>query len=299
MRVLIAGGAGFIGSWVVAALQAANHEVIVYDNLVSGRWENIDAVAGPLEQIEADICDLGRLRAIDGPIDAIVHLAYPTPLNSRDLSKQFYETASVGTANLLELALERDAYFLYGSSISVYGRQDHLPISEENPTTPMLIYGANKLLGENLCSAFAQIYGVSYGVVRISDTFGPRDTRASAVNNFLAAARDGKPIQIAGRGTQQRSYSYVADIANAIVRVLDLPLENDVVNITTNEAVSILSLAEIVRIDLAPNIKIVYDYSKTDPRDYVICNEKLTRLVGHIKWTSLREGLALTHAYRV
>jgi nucleoside-diphosphate-sugar epimerase len=296
MRVLVAGGAGFIGSWAVEALLDAGCEIVIYDNLESGRAENLSAVVADVEMIEADIRDFDRVMAINGRVDAIVHLAFPTPLCTRDPRKQFYDTASGGTANLLELALDREARFLYGSSISVYGHQETLPITETSPVSPLLVYGVNKLLGEQLCSAFSQVYGLRYCALRISDTYGPRDRRINAINNFLGAARECRAINIAGSGEQRRSYTYVTDIAHAIVKVVLQPSTNDVFNVTTCEATSINNLARMIQEEFAPEIEITRDMSARDSRDYIFANGKLTARIGAMDWTFLKDGLAATYA---
>jgi UDP-glucose 4-epimerase len=296
MRVLVAGAAGFIGSWTVQDLLESGHEVVALDNFKSGRKENLSSVANQIEILDVDIRDTDSIRKISGPLDVIVHLAFPTPLCDRNFDRQFYDVASTGTANLLELSHIHDAYFVYGSSISVYGRQIDLPISETNNASPMLVYGANKLHGELLCSAFSQINGLSWSALRISDTYGPRDTRINAINNFLAAARENKAIHIKGTGAQYRSFSYVADIARAITMAAEKRLENEIVNVSTDQAVSILELAEMISEEFAPDLTIELDSGKLDARDYVFSNSKFSRLIGPIDWTPLRDGLKLTQS---
>jgi UDP-glucose 4-epimerase len=297
MRVLVAGGAGFIGSWTVQALLERGHQVTVLDNLISGQRGNLSTVAENLEFLDVDIRDHDAVMNLAGPLDSIVHLAFPTPLCNREIDKQFHDIASTGTANLLELALARDAYLVYGSSISVYGRQEILPISEDNPVAPMLVYGANKLLGEYLCSAFSQVNDLRWSALRISDAYGPRDRRSNAVNNFLAAARQKDAIHIKGSGDQKRSYTYVSDIAKAISMVVERPLDNEVANVTTDEAVSINQLAQFVKEDYCPELEITHDNTVSDSRDYVFSNKKFTNLAGLINWTPLRQGLAQTNKH--
>jgi UDP-glucose 4-epimerase len=293
MKVLVAGGAGFIGSAVVKALVDLGHDVIALDNFLSGDRGNLRVVIDQVRLIEADIRNRDTILGVDGKIDVIVHLAFPTPLCTRDHDKQFHDIAGQGTANLLELALRDDAYFLYGSSISVYGKQVYLPIDEKHPATPMLVYGANKLLGEHLCSAFGQIHGLSYGAVRISDTFGPRDKRSNAINHFMAAARDGGTMRISGGGAQRRSYTYVSDVAAAMALAVTNRLDNEVVNLVGDQAISIRDLAGLIRDEVNDNSSIEYSDGVPDDRHYVFNNARFADAVGHIPWTSIREGIAL------
>jgi UDP-glucose 4-epimerase len=293
-RVLVAGGAGFLGSWCVEHLVQAGAEVIAFDNYLSGNVENLYHVKDEISVQQGDIRRIDDLRAVPGPIDAIVHLAFPTPLCTREHDLQFHDIAAQGTANLLQFALEQSAYFLYGSSISVYGFQNSTPITEEHECQPALVYGANKLHGENLCRAFGQIHGLKYGILRYSDLYGPRDRRRNAINNFLAAAMDNSRIEIRGGGAQRRSYTFVADAAAATVMALNKKIDGDVVNLASDHSVSISELAKIVTDQFAPTLPISNLEGPTDPRHYIFSNEKFARLVGCPSWTPLGEGLEQT-----
>ncbi len=290
-RVLVAGGAGFLGSWCVDRMVKAGFDVVVFDNFISGRAVNLDHVKNEIALIKGDIRQLNDLRSVPGDIDAIVHLAFPTPLCTRDHGLQFHDIAAQGTANLLQYALEQSAYFLYGSSISVYGFQASTPITEEHQCKPALVYGLNKLHGENLCHAFGQIHGLKYGILRYSDLYGPRDLRKNAINNFLTAALQNGPIEIRGGGKQRRSYTYVADAAEATVLALNNQFESDVVNLATDQSISISELAKTVTELFAPTLQILNLDGPTDPRHYIFSNQKFTRLIGEVAWTPLEDGL--------
>jgi nucleoside-diphosphate-sugar epimerase len=294
VRVLLAGGAGFLGSWVADELVANDHEVVVLDNLISGDRRNIEAVAGVVEIVEADIRDAERLRSIAGPFDCVVHLAFPTPLCTRDPAMQFHDIAGLGTANLLDLAMRNEAWFLYGSSISVYGRQTVIPITEAAPAMPMLVYGANKLLGETLCAAYHQMYDLRYRALRLSDLYGPRDRRSAAIPNFLKAAQGGGEIRISGGGDQRRTYTFVRDAAAAIRMALAGEPAEEILNVAAPHAVSISALAEQVRDELALSVNIVHESGPADPRDYVFSAEKFRTEIGEVPWTSLDDGLRET-----
>ena len=294
-RVLVAGGAGFLGSWCVEALVNAGHEVVVLDNFISGRHKNLQNVSAHIAVKEGDIRHIGDLRTLPGKFDTIIHLAFPTPLCTRDHSLQFHDTAGQGTANLLEFALENSAYFLYGSSISVYGFQDSTPITETHECKPALVYGANKLHGENLCAAFGRIHGLRYSIVRYSDLYGPRDQRTNAVNNFLTAALNNTSIEIRGGGAQRRSYTFAADAASATVQALDACIEAEIVNLAADRSESIADLAGIVTEAFAPHLSISNLDGPIDPRHYIFSNEKFERLIGSIHWTALIDGLTQTY----
>lgn len=297
MRILLSGGAGCLGCVTAELLLDAGHEVIVIDDLSSGERTNLDGVLDRITFIEADICDRNAYFPRSGGLDAVIHLAFPTPLCTRDLDKQYYDTAARGTANLLELALGQGAYFVYGSSISVYGVQRRLPIDEDHPTDPILLYGANKLHGETLCRVFGATYGLDYVMLRYSDFYGPADKRANAINAFLTAARDGGRIEIRGGGEQERSYTFVCDAALATVRALERRPHQKVLNVATDTAVSINELAGLVRDGFAPEIEIVRIPGDPDVRHYVFDNTRFAAEVGTVSWTPLAQGLAETFKY--
>lgn len=290
-RILVAGGAGFLGSWCVDRMVRAGFEVVVFDNFLSGRAENLSSMRQQAALHRGDIRQISDLRSIPGDFDVIVHLAFPTPLCTRDHDLQFHDIAAQGTANLLQFALEKSAYFLYGSSISVYGFQDAIPITEAHECKPALVYGANKLHGENLCHAFGRIHGLKYEVLRYSDLYGPRDRRRNAINNFLGAAINGEALEIRGGGEQRRSYTYVADAADATVLALRKRNEGATINLASDRSVSISELAKLIVDRFAPKLQVANLDSPTDPRHYVFSNEKFTRLVGDMAWTELETGL--------
>jgi len=290
----LAGGAGFLGSWLAQDLVATGHDVTIVDNLLSGRRENLSDILGEVALHEIDIRDADGLAAIPGNIDCVIHLAFPTPLCARDPAKQFHDIAGFGTANLLDLAVRKEAWFLYGSSISVYGKQTDIPITEAAPAKPMLVYGANKLHGEALCAAFHQMYELPYRALRLSDLYGPRDRRSAAIPNFLNAARNGGEIRIRGGGEQRRSYTFVRDASAAIRMALAQEPAEDVLNVAAPHAVSISALAEHVRDELAPAVNIIHEEGPADPRDYVFSAEKFHNEIGVVPWTSLADGLRET-----
>ena len=297
MRVLIAGGAGCLGSFTSEQLVAAGHDVVVVDSLISGDRSNLAQVIDKIAFIEADICDAGAYESAVGRIDAVIHLAFPTPLCTRDPAHQFHDTAGRGTANLLDLARRDGAYFIYGSSISVYGVQQYTPIDELHPTEPMLIYGANKLHGEVLTNVFGRTYGVDYAVLRYSDLYGPRDRRRNAVNAFIEAALSGQSLKIFGGGQQKRTLTYFADAGEATLMALETRPSNAVFNIAAPEAISVLDLAEMVRSRYRPEIETEAVSSANDPRDYVFDARRFADQVGRPAWTSLEQGLDARFEY--
>ena len=293
MKVAVTGGAGFVGSHVCDRLVADGHALVVVDSLISGSALNLNGVAQQLTHLKIDITDPAFSEAVPTDIDCIVHLAFPTPLCTRDRSRQFHAVASTGTAQVLDWALASNAKVLYGSSISVYGIPQCLPVTDEHPVNPMLVYGANKLHGEMLCRTYREMYGLEFEILRISDVFGPRDCRTNAINNFVLAGISGSRVKLKGEGKQRRSYTYVTDIADVIAELLQQAPSNDVLNIAGPNAISICDVLEAVGRVVGTKLEIDVEPG-ADPRDYVIGTERLNaRLPGH-SFTELPEALAST-----
>lgn len=293
MKVAVTGGAGFVGSHVCERLVADGHSVVVVDSLISGLADNLDGVVERLIVLELDITDSAFSKAVPRDVDCIVHLAFPTPLCTRDRACQFHAVASIGTAQVLDWALAANAKVLYGSSISVYGIPQVLPVTDEHPVNPMLVYGANKLHGEMLCRTYHEMYGLEFEILRISDVFGPRDGRANAINNFISAAISGNSLRLKGEGKQRRSYTYVSDIADVIVELAGQSPSNESLNIAGPNAYSIRDVLESVGRVVGTELEIEVEPG-ADPRDYVIGTERLNVRLPGKSFTDLSEALAST-----
>ena len=183
MKILVFGGAGFIGNAIVKKLITHGHTVAIADNLISGDLKNIETL--PTKNYIIDITNKTSFSQIDFNPDIVIHLAFPTPLCDRKIQNQFENIASTGMLNVLEYTKNSCNKIIYGSSISVYGIPDKLPITERNKISPLLIYGANKYLCELYLKCYNAQFGLQYNILRISDTFGEFDKRKNAINNFL------------------------------------------------------------------------------------------------------------------
>lgn len=293
MKVAVTGGAGFIGSHICDRLVADGHSVVVVDSFISGSAENLDHNSKRLTLLNVDIADPVFGVTVPTDVDCIVHLAFPTPLCTRDRDRQFHVVASTGTAQVLDWALASNAKVLYGSSISVYGIPQFLPVTDEHPVNPMLVYAANKLHGEMLCRTYHEMYGLEFEILRISDVFGPRDRRTNAVNNFILAAISGNGVRLKGEGKQRRSYTYVSDIADVIVELAGQSSSNDSLNIAGPNAYSIRDVLEAVGGVVGTELEIEVEPG-TDPRDYVIGTERLNARLPNQSFVDLPEALATT-----
>ena len=229
MRVLITGGAGFLGSHLVDRLIADNHDVIVFDNLLTGRVANIEHHLGN-ERFKFVKQDVTEYLHVGGELDAVVHFASPaSPIDYLQLPIQTLKVGSLGTHKALGLAKAKQARFLLASTSEVYGDPQVHPQPEEywghvNPVGPRGVYDEAKRFAEAITMAYHRYHGLDTRIVRIFNTYGtrmrPNDGRV--ISNFVVQALKGEPLTVYGDGRQTRSFCYVSDLIEGILRLLML-----------------------------------------------------------------------------
>jgi dTDP-glucose 4,6-dehydratase len=249
MRVLITGGAGFLGSHLCDRFLAEGHDVIAMDNLITGSTANIEHLAGH-ERFLFIKHDVTNYIYVEGPLDAVLHFASPaSPIDYLELPIQTLKVGALGTHKALGLAKAKQARFLLASTSEVYGDPLVHPQAEEywgnvNPIGPRGVYDEAKRFGEAMTMAYHRYHSVDTRIVRIFNTFGPRmrlnDGRV--VPNFVAQALRGEPLTIYGDGMQTRSFCYVSDLVEGIYRLL-LSNETDPVNIGNPNEMTIVDFA--------------------------------------------------------
>ncbi|MEO8690086.1 MAG: NAD-dependent epimerase/dehydratase family protein [Solirubrobacteraceae bacterium] len=287
--VLVTGGSGFIGSHVVDRLAAAGHRPRILDTRAS-EWHHpseIETVLGDVRRLD-DV-----LRASRG-CDAICHLAaiadvaqvHEEPADSTELN-------ATGTLNVLEAARQLSTpRVVYASTVWVYSDVDADQVDEETLLSPPAhLYTAGKLAGELYCRSYAELYGVESTIVRFGIPYGPRARPAAVIPSFVARARAGEPLSIAGTGEQQRSFVYVEDLAEGVVCALAPAGAGRTYNLAGRETVTIRGLAEIVRDGVAP-VEIVHTAGRAgDLRGATICSARAEREIGWRATTPLCEGV--------
>jgi dTDP-glucose 4,6-dehydratase len=252
MRVLITGGAGFIGSHLCDRFLGDGHDVICMDNLLTGKMENIAHLFGKdgFVFVKQDVTNYIH---VPGPVDAVLHFASPaSPVDYMRYPIQTLKVGSLGTHKALGLAKEKGATFLLASTSEVYGDPLVHPQPESywgnvNPIGPRGVYDEAKRFGEAITMAYHRYHGLDTRIIRIFNTFGPRmrigDGRV--VPAFLSQILRNEPLSLYGDGSQTRSFCYVADLVEGIVRLLGSTC-SDPVNVGNPEEHTIREFAEIV-----------------------------------------------------
>ncbi len=301
MRVLITGGAGFLGSHLCDKFLANGHQVIAMDNLITGSTRNIEHLAGRDDFLFIKQ-DVTNYIYIEGPIDAVLHFASPaSPIDYLNLPIQTLKVGALGTHKALGLAKAKGARFLIASTSEIYGDPQIHPQPETywghvNPIGPRGVYDEAKRFAEAMVMAYHRAHGLDTHIVRIFNTYGPRmrlnDGRA--LPNFVHQALTGQPITVYGTGRQTRSFCYVSDLIEGIYRLMQSD-EHEPTNIGNPQEITILDFAERIRALLGATTPIVFEpLPQDDPKQRCPDISKARRLLHWEPKVGLEEGLQLT-----
>ena len=297
MRVVVAGGAGFLGSHLSDAFAARGDEVIILDNLSSGSMENVQHL---IDAGHAFVqCDVSQDVPVDGKVDVVCNLASPaSPPYYLEYPLETLAVGSEGTRRLLELADASKARFLQASTSEVYGDPAVHPQPESywgnvNPVGPRSVYDEAKRFGEALVTAYRSARGTNTTIVRIFNTYGPRldpgDGRV--VSNFMFQAMTGRDLTIYGDGSQTRSLIYVADEVRGLLALLDSG-HSGPMNIGGQREQTILEIAQSILEVTCSSSKLVFEPLPTDDPTRRRPDITLAReVLGWEPTTSLTEGL--------
>ncbi len=305
MRILITGGAGFIGSHLCDYLLNMGHEVIAMDNLSTGSTDNISHLAGHERFlfVKHNVIDYIYL---EGSLDAVLHLAsLPSPVDYLNFPIQTLKVGAMGTHKALGLAKEKHARFLLASTSEVYGDPLVHPQAEDywgnvNPVGPRGVYDESKRFAEALTMAYHRYHGVETRVARIFNTYGPRmrldDGRV--VPNFIRQALLNEPLTVYDDGTRTRSFCYVSDLVEGMVRLL-MSGEVEPVNLGNPQEMTILEFAHQVLAVTGSRSEIVFvhprdERTKDDPMVRQPDIGRATQVLGWEPKVSLEEGLTKT-----
>ncbi len=290
-KVVVTGGAGFIGSNVVDALVALGYDVHIIDNLSGGKKENINSQA---TLHEVSITDLKAIKPIVAGAHYVFHLAaLPRVQYSIEQPVETHDVNVNGTMNVLIASKEGGVKkVVYSASSSAYGDQPILPLVETMPAMPKSPYGLHKYVGEEYCKVWSEVYGLKTVSLRYFNVYGPRQSAEGSyplvIAKFLAQRSEDKPMTITGKGDQTRDFTHVSDVVNANILAAEGEKvgKGEVINIGTGKNYTIKQIAEIIGgpIDYIP--------ARLEPKNTRANNEKARTLLGWEPKTSLEQGIA-------
>ena len=311
MNILITGAAGFLGSHLSDRLLSEGHEVIGLDNFITGSPDNIAHLMGN-EKFSFHKHDVSNYIFIQGKVDAVLHFASPASPNPQSPSGYFnlpiqtMKAGALGTHNCLGVARAHDARFLLASTSEIYGDPLVHPQTESyagnvDPVGPRAVYDEAKRFAESLTMAYHRAHNVDTRIVRIFNTYGPRmdleDGRA--LPNLLKQALLGQPLTVYGDGSQTRSFCYVDDLIDGIIKLL-LSEEHLPVNIGNQDEMTILQFAETINKIIGNKAGITFVKDARSVRDPQQRQPDITRAREILKWEpkiSLEEGIQKTIPY--
>jgi UDP-glucose 4-epimerase len=300
MKILVTGGAGFVGSNLVFRLVSDGARVTVLDDLFSGRLEQLPE-SDLVTFVKGSVTDEGLVKKLVADADLIFHLAARNIVVSTREPRQDFEVNIGGTLNVLIAARERGVKVVYTSSASIYGNPRHLPINEDDGISPLSPYSTSKLAGENYCLTFYETYGLPTAVVRYSNIYGrnqsPDNPYCGVVSKFFASVMAGEPPKIHGDGEQSRDFTYVEDAVQAtILAGTSVKAEGRVYNVSTGIETTVNQLAsriiDLYHADLKP---VHIDRRDVDNIRRRVCN--IERIRKELRWVpslTLDRGLLLT-----
>ena len=302
-KVLVTGGAGFIGSNLADELIARGARVTIIDDLTTGFRENLEEINGDFDFVEGDINDDDALsRAIEG-VDVVFHeAALPSVPRSVDDPAETHRACLDGTFNLLVKCKESGVKrFVYAASSSAYGDQPMLPKVETMRADPLSPYAVAKLAGELYCRAFHNVYGLETISLRYFNVFGPRQNPASmysgVISRFIDSLLTGKPAVIFGDGEQSRDFTYIANVVDANINAAQTAIGlGETINVANGSRITLNELLEVLK-KITGNSNVEVDFQpprKGDVKHSQADNSRAVECLGYSEIVGLEEGLRKT-----
>ncbi|MDL0126360.1 SDR family oxidoreductase [Halobacterium salinarum] len=307
MRILVTGGAGFIGGHLAERFVSRGHDVVVLDNFdpfydtrikehtVEACRERAADGDGSYELVEGDVRNAELVTELVDDAEFVYHQAGQAGVRPSVENPRKYNEVNVdGTLNVLDAARETDIErVVYASSSSVYGKPEYLPYDEVHPTTPVSPYGASKLAAERYVCAYSEVYDLPTVALRYFTVYGPRMRPNMAISNFVSRCLNGEPPVVYGDGTQTRDFTYIEDVVDANEALLtDDAADGEVVNIGSTDNIEILTLAEEIRDQIAPELDIEFaERFEADAEHTHADISKAGELLGYESSRTIREGV--------
>jgi UDP-glucose 4-epimerase len=304
-RIVVTGGAGFVGSNIVKRLLKEQASVVVLDDFYTGERDNLPADDRNLEVITGSVTDFELVRDVVKGASVVIHEAARNIIVSTRNPREDYEVNIGGTLNVLLAVRETGVpRIVYASSASVYGNPRYLPINEDDATNMLSPYSVSKFAGENYCKAFYESYGLSTSVVRYSNVYGtlqrPDNPYCGVVSKFFEAAMSKQSPRIHGDGEQTRDFTYIDDVVEAtLLAALMAKAEGQVYNVGTGRETTINQLARIIIEITGAGVEPSY----VDRRDIdnirrrVVNIEKIRRELRWVPSVTVEQGLRRTYQW--
>lgn len=302
-KIVITGGAGFIGSHIVDNLARYGNEITIVDNLdpyysLDLKKRNIDIILKNenVSFVNLDITNIDNLKEIvDDTVDYVYHeaaqpgvrISIQDPFRPNNIN-------IVGTLNVLKLSLDANVKrVINASSSSVYGTVKYLPFDEEHPTMPISPYGVSKLAAEHYCRVFYHVYGLPTVSLRYFTVYGPRMRPDLAIHKFTKKILNDEPITIFGDGNQTRDFTYIDDIVGANIKLLNTnKADGKVINLGNGNRITVNEMVKLLEDIIGKKAKIIYDEKQKGDAEHTLANIELAKkLIGYEPRTLMREGL--------
>ena len=301
MNVLVTGGSGFIGRWVVKKLLDGRHEVCVLDNLSNGRVENQEELKENqnFRFVLGDIRDKKVLQSVFKDIDICIHAAAAINVQeSIDKPQKYYDVNINGTFNILEEARRKDVKVVLIGTCMVYDLTSSKAINEEHPLNPKSPYAGSKLAAENLASSYYHAYGLPVVITRPFNTYGPyqkSDMEGGVVSIFVKSLLEGQPLKVFGDGMQTRDLLYVEDCAEFIVEAsFNEKAVGEVINAGSGKDIAINDLALLICKDPERFVHVKHHHPQSEIPKLLCDYTKAKKMLGWVPKTSLEEGIEKT-----
>jgi UDP-glucose 4-epimerase len=308
MRVLVTGGAGFIGGHLAESFAKAGHDVTVLDNLdpyydtgIKGQTVELGRAAategeGAYALVEGDVRAATLVDELVEDADIVYHQAAQAGVRTSVEDPRKPNSINVdGTLNVLDAARETDLErVVLASSSSVYGKPEYLPYDEAHPTTPVSPYGVSKLAAEQYARVYHEVYGLPTVSLRYFTVYGPRMRPNMAISNFVSRCLNGEPPVIYGDGRQTRDFTYVDDVVDVNRQLLeDDSADGEVVNVGSTDTIDVRTLAELVRDEIDSSLALEYGERRTGDAEHTHADvSKARELLGYEPTTSIRDGVS-------
>lgn len=302
-KVLVTGGAGFIGSQLVMRLADEGANVTVLDNLFTGRWQNLGLLRDHYEFALGTVCDPLCVHRLVTDAEVVFHLAVRNIIVSTSEPREDFDCNVGGTLNVLLAAREHGTRVVYTSSVSVYGQAEQLPITEETPVSLLSPYAVSKYAAECYCRLAYQQWGVPVTIMRLSNTYGPGQSPANCycgvIGRFMDAARRGDWLPVCGDGSQTRDYVYVGDTVDGLLRAATTDAAiGRTIGLGTGNAYSVNAVANrVINSYRQGQVQHVPERDIDGIRQRVIDATLARELLGWSATVDLDEGLRRTRAW--